>query len=566
MRERVWLESSGGVVSKVRLVDREHIPLGFIVISVLCVFWQVRSMSYVLWDDDLLIADNAILRMPFIDAVKAAFGGYYNGDYMPLTLMSYWCEVRFAGFQPSVQHLSNLFLHVVNVLLCWVWLKRIIKDPRIIWAAVGIFAIHPLQVETVAWISERKGLLATCFYLLSLISYEKSNRTNTRRFGWVTLYLGFYVLAVLSKANGIFLPLWVALSDCLRERRAIPRKWPVHVVALVLVGGAVILRVHAYASAVPQLSAVMLTPERVLGWPGMIWAVLGFYVQAFFWPLDLSIIYPSYQSSGGWGNYQLTGAIFVIAVLSILFIKRLREQILWIIFLLLSLAPVMNLVPRINFVNDRYAYLPLIAMTILVIEVAKNLGSAVTRSLSLSMGLLRHLLLPTMALLLMLMMIASHGRAQVWHDNLSLWGDTVKKVPASSLAFNNLGQAYQERGDIAKAIEQFQKSLALADPYLANLATNNLATIYSSRQYPDYFNLPYAKSLLEEGITKVARPDDSLVLRYNLALVYLQMGDAINGRKILDSLRLAIEQSSNQRYRFLLARVTDLQTRLEGVP
>jgi hypothetical protein len=553
-------------MNKLRALKWEQAPLLLILVGVLCAFWQVGTMSYVLWDDDLLITDNVILRMPLGEALKAAFFGYYNGDYMPLTLMSYWAEITLGGYQAHIHHLFNLALHCMNVVLCWFLLKRLVKDPWTIWIAVGLFALHPLQVETVAWISERKGLLATTFYLASLLAYDESTRDRGYRVVWSGLYLALYVLAVMSKANGVFLPLWVAFAECVRERKIVSKYWPLHLTSFLLVLAAVILRVSAYASAVPQLSAVMLTPERIWGWPLMILTVIGFYVRAFFAPANLSIIYPSYLVSGGWDVELLLGGIFVALILVAIVFLRSRQILIWSAFFLLSLAPVMNLVPRINFVNDRYVYMPMIAMSIILVQMVRALIDVVQRHSKVNIATARAMLLAMIVGGSFVLTYASYSRAQVWHDNLSLWGDTVQKVPGSSLAFNNLGQAYQERGDIPRAVEQFQRSLVLADNYVANLAINNLATIYSSKQYPDYFNLPLAKSLLEDGIAKVARQDDSLVLRYNLALVYLQMGDVMNGRRALEDLRLRIEQSSNQRFRFLLARVLDLQTKLKELP
>ncbi len=526
------------------------IPLILILCAVVMTFWQVSGMSYVLWDDDLLITDNEILRLPFAQALRASFLGYYNGDYMPITLMSYWTEIKFAGYQSSVQHLSNLLIHCINVVLCWIWLNRLLPNKFAVVLSVLFFALHPLQVESVAWISERKGLLATTFYLASLLAFEQRSKTLDRRFLWSGLYLWFYLLAVMTKANGVFLPIWVALSVCLLERRLIPKDWRLHLIASLLMLAAVFVRVSAYASAVPQLGTVMLTPERIVGWPKMILTSIGFYIHKFFVPTNLSIIYPSYFASGGWELELAVGSVFAALLSAVMWLRRRQDLIVWLMFLLLSLAPVMNLVPRINFVNDRYFYLPIIALGVMMGTLVTNVRALVAVAITAGSALA----------------FASFHRTQVWHDNVSLWSDTVQKVPQSSLAFNNLGQAFQERGEISQAITNFQKSLSLADSYLANLAINNLATIYSSKQYPEYLNLPLAKSLLEDGIAKVARPDDSLVLRYNLALVELQMGDVPNGIKTLEDLRLKIGESSNQRYRFLLSRVIDLQDKLRRLP
>ena len=537
---------------------------------ILCVFYVYRdlpSMTYLLWDDDLLVTENAILSLPFAQAIKAAFGGYYNGDYIPISLMSYWCEVRIAGFVPAVQHLNNLLLHSLNIFLVWAWLRRFSSLRPFLFIIVAVFAIHPLQVESVAWVSERKGVLATTFYLLALICASQVEVNKRAQLRWDIAYIVCFILGALSKANGIFIPIWIAISTALSQRRWIRVSWPKHVTAMGFAVGFSVVRMLAYASAIPQFGALALSHDRLLAWPFMTSAALGFYVKMIIAPLELSIIYPSFTSASDWASQILWGTCAGIFWFGSIAWLRLREAWNWLLFGLLTLAPVLNLLPRINFVNDRYIYLPLIGFvscTLLIIQAlwlrwqerANRAG-------------LRNRLRPIFTGLCLIWIAScawlSKHRVAVWSSNITLWSDTVNKVPLSSLAQNNLGQAFQNQGNISEAIVHYQKSLDIAvDSGSANLAYNNLATIYSSRQYPQYFNLPLARSLLESGLSRVSRPDDSLVLRFNLALVQLQEGNLLAGKRTLADLLARLELSPNQRYLFLVERVVQLQHTLEA--
>jgi hypothetical protein len=537
---------------------------------ILCVLYLYRDlpgMTYLLWDDDLLVTENAILSLPFTAATRAAFGGYYNGDYIPISLMSYWCEVRVAGFLPVVQHVNNLLLHIFNIFLVWVWLRRFSSLSPFLFLIVAVFAIHPLQVESVAWVSERKGLLATTFYLLALICASKVEVNRRAQLRWDIAYIVFFILGALSKANGIFIPIWIALSTALSQRRWIPLGWPKHISALAVAFGFSVVRVLAYASAIPQFGSLALSPDRLLAWPLMTLAALGFYVKMIIAPLDLSIIYPSFTSASDWASQILWGTCACLFWVGGVVWLRLREALNWLLFGLLTLAPVLNLVPRINFVNDRYIYLPLIGFvscTLLILQ-ALWLRWQDRANRAGYQNRLKPIFVGICVVFIAFCAWLSKHRVAVWSSNITLWSDTVNKVPLSSLAQNNLGQAFQNQGSISDAIVHYQKSLDIAvDSGSTNLAYNNLATIYSSRQYPQYFNLPLARSLLESGIARVSRPDDSLVLRFNLALVHLQAGDLLAGKQALADLLARLELSPNQRYLFLVERVAQLQKTLEA--
>ena len=543
---------------------------GLILITLGFIYCDFPIMRYVLWDDDLLITDNAILKMPLREALRSAFSGFYNGDYIPVTLMSYWLDITLFGFAAPFQHAENILIHMANICLLYVWLGRQVKSRYLLWFTVIMFAIHPLQVETVAWISERKGLLASFFYLLGLSMADRASSASKFRLGFAFGYVLSFVLAAMAKANGLLLPFWLVVSLLVRRQRLGVLAWCAHGGALIAAAVMAYVRVEAYASAIPQFQAVMMAPGRLISWPAMVLASLGFYVRMLFVPRGLSIIYPSFTSWVDWLPEIVAGGIFVLVVVWCAIRWRSRELLIWWFFVLLTLAPVMNLVPRINFVNDRYIYLPIIGFSLVggtIIEVSwsrlKSKGANLPRAVKYWLRIMGAI---SLLLGLVWVTMLSRERALVWRDNVALWSDTVAKVPTSSLALNNLGQAYQEQGQIELAIGSFERSLKIADRQLANLAINNLAAIYSSKQYPQHFDLERAKSLLEHGIATVVRPDDSLVMRYNLALVYLQSGDLSNGKSALNDLRLALESTSNQRYRFLADRVKDLQKKIEAQP
>lgn len=519
------------------------------------VFARTFGFPFVQWDDNILIVDNPLMRLDFGTVVPAAFTSFLHGDYMPLTLLSYWIDGRLGGGQAWPFHVGNVILHVANIVVWACVLKRWGARGWGLWLALIAFSIHPLQVESVAWASERKGLLATL--LLGVGAWWAAVPSPRGSI----LYPLFYLASLFAKASGVAMPLALAAADGLvagRSRRDIVRR---HAPALVLGAVFTVWRVRAYASSLAELGGVASSADHWVRLPGSVLATFGFYLAKFAVPVRLSIIYPRYSGVGDWWPEMVVGAAAIAAVAWLVRLRRAQRAASdgdgvrrtgWVLVSAAAAVvlwlPVMQIVPRINFVNDRYVYLASLALAGFVGGLIAEIFRAYPAWVSKRVVVL--------GVIAGVWTLASVQRVSAWADDDTLWRVTVATTPWSGLAQNNYAQMLQRHGDWSGAFEHYRTALVVGrDDGTNNLAFNNLGNMLSNPQAGSFFNLPIAERLYRDGIQRATRPEDTFELRYNLALTLLQAGKPAEYRQELLALRDLLASSTNVRYQSLRATV-----------
>lgn len=407
------------------------------------VFHRAFFSQYVLWDDDVLLLQNPILKAPFWEALKTSFTVYYHGDYFPLTLMSYWIDIAALGMGPGLQHAENLALHLLATFLLLSCLRKLAQNDALAFLLTLIYAIHPLQAEAVMWISERKSLLSAVFTFLALLSYLKSFE-GPRKKTWYWLGIFCFGAAGLAKATSLLMPLIFLLIDSFkfgRPYRALALRF---LPAAGLAGLLMALRIRAYASTVGLAISDVFTGEYLLSIPVRTFNALGIYVKMFFLPTTLSAIYPDFELTA------LSIAVATITALAVVVISwriyRARNLFLsfsWLWFLLF-LLPILQIFPRINYINERYMYLPII-----------GLGG-------ISFYYFRPRILYVLAAVLgILMAVTTYHYSDVWTTNRKLWSQTLNVVPQNMIALNNLALDFQNAGELPAAVELYEKIIDL---------------------------------------------------------------------------------------------------------
>lgn len=515
-------------------------PIAWILLLSAYTFHRAFFAEYVLWDDDALIFNNIMLKMPFWEALKTASTSYYHGDFFPLTLTSYWIDHALFGLNPTAQHVINWIMHLVSVFLLYLFLDRFTKDKWIVIAATLAYAIHPLQTETVMWISERKSLLSSMFTFAALWLYLKSY--ESRPVLYYSLSWTCFVLACLAKATTVLLPVLLVVLDFDR----FGRQWKTLLIRLAPMGiAAVILsqfRVAAYAASVGFVTDTMWHWDRLQLVPAMALNAIGFYIEKFFWPFDMAAMYP---------NFFLETQVIVICVLVALGLVYLiwriwktmdRELIFFTLWFLLFLAPVLQIVPRINYVNDRYMYLPIIGFVGLLLR--SHLRPLMERVP------LQFLKRGFVALALFWSFLAFQ-QSQVWETNRLLWQNVIRVFPESAIAHNNLGLDYQKMEEFDRAIMHFNLILErAAEEQNRLLAFNNLANIYANPKFSG-FNPETSIRLLTEGIKRAQRVRDTYELRINLAVNLLKSNRPQEGMSVLNALLKDLSVEPDYRFNWL---------------
>ncbi len=417
--------------------------------------------GFVNWDDHLYVTQNPAIRSLAPAAVGEIFSSFSVANYQPLTIFSYALDYHFSGEDPFGYHATNLVFHLFNALLVFGLVLLIGGRVWVACLTALLFGVHPLHVESVAWVSARKDVLYAFFFLAALICYvHYLRRPAARRYYYGALVL--FLFSLLSKATAIILPLVLFLLDFYLgrtdRRLALADKAPFFVLALVF-GGLGFFAQHA-AGAVrhPELFNVV---DKLLIVP----FALAFYLFKTVWPAGLSCLYPYFAFPGNPMFFASLIALFVAGLGAAVFVwgRSSRAVAFSSLFFLLTLLPVLQIVPlgRI-IVADRYAYLPLLG---LFYGFSEGVSWLYARGFRRAGRAVRVFLVVFAAGCVVGLGVLTAGRCAVWRDSGTLWRDALIHYPASSIACNNLGVFYVQSGRDEEAAELFRRALEIDPAY-----------------------------------------------------------------------------------------------------
>jgi protein O-mannosyl-transferase len=433
--------------------------LGAATLSALTIFaYRPASHGGFVWDDDRYVTHNYLLIAP--DGLRRIWLSLdAPSQYFPLTYTVLRVERSLWDLHPSGYHWTNILLHLANAFLVWGLLARL-KIPGA-WLASAIFALHPIQVESVAWISELKNVLMAFFFLLTLLFWVEyvDSRSKHRTILYVAA-LGLYLLALSAKATACTLPAALLLILWLKKkpirRRALLEITPFIILALGI--GLVAVWWEKYHQGTRML--VSLGPvERLLIASRAVW----FYLGKILWPAKLTFIYPQWQidpTSPVAYLWLIAGIAFVVAIY---FARRLfgRSVEVAALFFVTTLGPLLGFVMlytfRYTFVADHYQYLASIGPI--------ALASAGLVTLSRSSKGLQWLVGGTSFAILICLGLLTWRQGATYHDAETLWRKTIAQNSGCWMAYNNLGVLEFQKDKIDDAIDNYERSLRLHSDY-----------------------------------------------------------------------------------------------------
>src|SRR5882724_1881430 len=409
-----------------------------------------------LWDDDVYITNNELLTAP--DGLRRIWLSLDSpSQYFPLVYTTFRVERAIWGLDPTGYHWVNLLLHVANALLVWLVLARL-KVPGA-WLAGAIFALHPVQVESVAWITERKNVLMGFFFLLTLLAWIAFVDGRTKR-SWLFygLVLILYLLALSAKTTACTLPVALLLILWLQKKRI---SWErifqiIPFFVLGIASGLLAIWWERYHQGTSRAIFTFLSPiERVLVASRAIW----FYLSKLTWPSDLTFIYPRWDIA----PTHLLNYVWLLAGVivcgAIYFLRRCVGRSVEVAagFFVATLSPVLGFIMlytfRYTFVADHYQYLACIGPIALV--------SAGLVKLTNSVGYGPRFLSVLGILIFSALGLLTWRQSASYRDSETLWRTTIDKNPGCWMAETNLGSELLEGGDIDGAIVHLEKSLRL---------------------------------------------------------------------------------------------------------
>ncbi|MFN8094673.1 MAG: tetratricopeptide repeat protein [Vicinamibacteria bacterium] len=468
-----------------------------------------------IWDDKPLLSDSALVRAP--DGLRRFWLTAEAPDYWPLTSTTFWLEWRLWGMDPTGYHVTNVALHAACALLAWALLARLGVPGAYLGAL--LFAVHPVNVESVAWIAQRKNLVALVFFLPSVLLYLSSDERGRARPGaggdaryWASL--GLFVLAMLGKGSVATLPAILLLLIWWRRGALSPRDLARVVPFGVAACGLVLVNVWFQTHGTGPLRDVGWL-DRLLGAGAVVW----FYLSKALLPVGLSFVYPQWSVSAARPAWWIPGLAAALATVVLWRMRAGRARpffVAWV-FYLLALVPVMGLTDvyfmKYSLVADHYQHVALLGATALVAAGAITLHGRLA-------GAARRGAVAVAALAVAALTLASARQSAAYRDEETLWRAASAANPDAWLAHYNLAVDLAGRDRRAEAMGHLEAALRAKPDYAE--AHNNLALLLSAggrdaealehaqiavRLRPD---MPEARVSLGILLAKGGRPADAL--------------------------------------------------------
>ena len=516
--------------------------------AIAAAYWPCLRGEFVL-DDDKLITANDLVRAP--DGLARIWFSTQAEDYWPLTNSLFWLQWRISASNPIGYHLVSWLLHLVSALLIW-RILRILEIPGAFLAAL-LFAMHPVNVQSVAWISEQKNALAMVFALMSILWYLKAeegkcSRGANEKGGWNRRYwlsLLAFVLAMLSKGSVAVLPLVLVLIVCWQRQRItrgdLWRTAPFFVVAAGLTAVNVWFTTHGTDVVVRDVTFA----QRLAGAGAAVW----FYLSKALVPIDLVFIYPLWHIPTSDLLWWLP-LLACVAVTAVLWSRRKRPAgwarsvlFAWMFFCL-ALLPVLGFVDvgfmRFSLVADHYQHLAIISVTALAAT-----GWSIWRiqARGLWRGAANSAAVAALAALLML----SRQQSSLFADAVSLYRNTLQRNPQCWVVHNNLGVRFLDANDFRDAESHLEESVRL-NPNYAD-AYNNLGNVFLKTGH-------YAQAL--EEYERALRLKPNLAETYaNMALTYAQLG---RSPEAIAAAEKALDIAQSQNHTLVARKIADWLT------
>ena len=409
------------------------------------------------WDDNLYIK---------VDPVRDVSGLWQiwfspselgrEEHYWPLVYTTFWLEHKLWGFDPTGYHIVNVLLHLANTLLLWHLLRRLAVPSA--WVVAAVFAVHPLHVESVAWVIERKDVLSGLFYLAAVLAWMRFVEQPNPR--WYVWSLVLYVAGLLSKSIVVTLPAVLLIWHWWKQGRVtstnLLRLVPFCVVGLVITVG----DLSFYRSGASTSFDYSLT-ERILIAARSLW----FYAGKLLWPSELAVIYPRWDirvyDPLAWG-YLVAAVALVVALWH--FRRQLgRGPLAGALFFAVTLSPVLGFVDygymKYAFVADRFQYLAGIGVMAVVISAA----AYGVRRLS---GLWQKGALGVAAVVVVVLGLLTWRQANIWRDDETLNRHIVALNPQARNAHRHLGKALYNQGRYEEALDAARVAVEQRPDYL----------------------------------------------------------------------------------------------------
>lgn len=408
----------------------------------------ILKNNFTYYSDDAYVLLNPIVKHFSLENLRLMFTTYFDGHYHPLTLFTLAINYAMSGDHAISYNVTNLLIHSSNAVLIFVFIKLLFKRSDFAFVVALIWAVHPLHVESVARITDRKDTQYVFFLLIALINYLKYKSSLNNKF---LIYTGIaFVLSLLSKGQALIFPLIIGLIELYHyktENKKIDLKLISYFVPISLIFAFLAYRAQLFTGYLSQTEDVSVT--QMLFYPS---SILTNYVCKLFVPLNLSAQYTIPKISEISGHYYLLLIpVLLLAGTIYFFIKKQYIYFFGMVFYLITVSIMLRFIPIAeNFMPDRYNYLPSLGFCIIMAQVYFYVSQKFKSSYLITYLAYSYLLF---------FAVLSFLRVPVWKDGQSVWQDAYKKYPQDTDVLQNLGGIYLAKQQPNIAVDYLQKSI-----------------------------------------------------------------------------------------------------------
>lgn len=541
-----------GTNSKERASDRKRQWLVFAILAILTftAFYPSLKCEFTNWDDGTYVTENPMIWKLDGKAIKEIFTAPVSLNYHPLTMLSLAIDYKFSKLDPYRYHLVNVLFHILNVLLLFVFVQHLVSglnqrsgngfrpDPfYVALITAALWAIHPMRVESVTWVAERKDVLYVFFFFLALIFYLRW--VDTKKIPAMALCFLFFVLSCLSKGMGVVLPVVLVLIDWFygdaRSLKQISRSvlTKVHFFLAALVFGVIAFKIQSQG-AIAAMETFSFFQRLTFGCYGFM-----MYIYKLVLPTNLSAFYP-YPFTDAAGNiptmYYASPFIVLaiaVAIIILMFKTEFTGKVLafGFSFYFISIVLVLQFLSVGSVIMaDRYSYLSYVGLVFMVgyfYEYAKKFFSAAAKVFSAA-------LIGAVAIFSYL----TFERTKVWTNAETLWTDAMNQFPFIEIAYENRGIYYKDHNELDKMLKDYEfvteklhsknekiwsnlgNLYGLQKKFDKSLEAYSKAIEYNPNNASTYLNRAITFSMMGQHSKSLPDFDKAIELDPNVALTY----------------------------------------------
>lgn len=456
-----------------------YMILGLLALTLIA-YSPTFSNEFTNWDDDLYVHNNPMVKQLDGETIAQIFDleSFVAGNYHPLTILTLNFNYQMTGMDEISYQVTNVLLHLLNTFLVFLFIFKLTKRKKeVALICAAIFALHPMHVESVSWMAERKDVLYTAFFMGGLITYLRYRKSGKwTDLGW-TLVL--FVLSGLSKPAAVVFPVVLLLIDYYKKAdwntRLIIEKVPFFIVAVLF--GLITLTAQTEASAYGGLQKWSIMERLLISAYGFV-----MYIVRFFIPYEMSAFYPYPKGGTIPGEFYAHLVVALgIAGLAIWSMRKTRVVAFGMGFFLVTVALVLQFVSVGNAIlADRYTYVPYIGLGFIIGMGYYNLVNGKYPALK----SLRSVAMPALLVAGLIFAVVTFQRTKVWRNTVTLFTNVINNYPTAAVAYQNRGHYYRQMSDEAGVNPQQREELlnkALSDYNSGLTYSPKNAALYSNR-------------------------------------------------------------------------------------